>query len=69
MPGGGVMCYGRSAANELTRSPEMKVAVVQMNSGEDKAQNLTTAERLLVESAERGAHARSEEHTSELQSH
>jgi hypothetical protein len=21
MPGGGVMCYGRSAANELTRSP------------------------------------------------
>ena len=33
----------------------MKVAVVQMNSGEDKAQNLATAERLLVESAERGA--------------
>src|SRR2546422_11616621 len=33
----------------------MKVAVVQMNSGEDKAQNLSTAERLLVEAAERGA--------------
>ena len=26
----------------------MKVAVVQMNSGEDKAQNLSTAERLLL---------------------
>lgn len=33
----------------------MKVAVVQMNSGEDKAQNLSAAERLLVEAAERGA--------------
>jgi predicted amidohydrolase len=33
----------------------MKVAVVQMNSGEDKAHNLATAERLLVEAAERGA--------------
>ena len=33
----------------------MKVAVVQMNSGEDKARNLATAERLLVEAAERGA--------------
>src|SRR5499433_393043 len=33
----------------------MKVAVVQMNSGEDKAQNLSTAERLLIEAAERGA--------------
>jgi predicted amidohydrolase len=33
----------------------MKVAVVQMNSGEDKVQNLSTAERLLVEAAERGA--------------
>src|SRR5258705_13624794 len=33
----------------------MKVAVVQMNSGEDKAQNLSTAEGLLVEAAERGA--------------
>src|SRR5438093_480096 len=33
----------------------MKVAVVQMNSGEDKAQNLSTAERLLGEAAARGA--------------
>ena len=33
----------------------MKVAVVQMNSGEDKSQNLSTAERLLIEAAERGA--------------
>src|SRR5207245_760797 len=33
----------------------MRVAVVQMNSGEDKAQNLSTAERLLLEAAERGA--------------
>src|SRR6266478_5125533 len=33
----------------------MRVAVVQMNSGDDKAQNLSTAERLLVEAAERGA--------------
>src|SRR4030095_11372665 len=34
---------------------EMRVAVVQMNSGEDKASNLATAERLLIEAAERGA--------------
>src|SRR5215813_9484830 len=33
----------------------MRVAVVQMNSGEDKAQNLAMAERLLIEAAERGA--------------
>jgi predicted amidohydrolase len=33
----------------------MKVAVVQMNSGEDKAQNLETAEKLLAEAADRGA--------------
>ncbi len=33
----------------------MRVAVVQMNSGEDKAQNLSTAERLLREAADRGA--------------
>ena len=33
----------------------MRVAVVQMNSGEDKAQNLATAERLLGEAAARGA--------------
>src|SRR5262249_62342489 len=33
----------------------MKVAVVQMNSGEDKAQNLSAAERLLGEAAARGA--------------
>src|SRR2546429_9046263 len=33
----------------------MRVAVAQMNSGEDKAQNLSTAERLLIEAAERGA--------------
>src|SRR6266566_5174237 len=39
----------------VNKEPEMKVAVVQMNSGEDKAQNLSTAERLLVEAAERGA--------------
>src|SRR5262249_934934 len=31
----------------------MKVAVVQMNSGEDKAQNLSAAERLLREAATR----------------
>jgi len=33
----------------------MRVAVVQMNSGEDKAQNLSTAERLLIDAAARGA--------------
>jgi len=33
----------------------MKVAVVQMNSGEDKAQNLSAAERLLGEAAACGA--------------
>jgi len=33
----------------------MRVAVVQMNSAEDKAQNLSTAERLLHEAADRGA--------------
>src|SRR5262245_62771284 len=33
----------------------MKVAVVQMNSGEDKARNLSAAERLLREAATRGA--------------
>jgi len=33
----------------------MRVAVAQMNSGEDKTQNLSTAERLLIEAAERGA--------------
>src|SRR5206468_12150516 len=33
----------------------MKVAVVQMNSGEDKAQNLATTERLLIEAAAHGA--------------
>ena len=33
----------------------MRVAVVQMNSAEDKAQNLSTAERLLHEAADRSA--------------
>ena len=33
----------------------MRVAVVQMNSAEDKAHNLSTAERLLTEAAARGA--------------
>jgi predicted amidohydrolase len=33
----------------------MRVAVVQMNSAEDKVRNLSTAERLLNEAAERGA--------------
>jgi predicted amidohydrolase len=33
----------------------MRVAVVQMNSAEDKAQNLSTAERLLHEAADRQA--------------
>src|SRR5438067_6050169 len=39
----------------VNKEREMRVAVVQMNSGEDKAQNLSTAERLLLEAAERGA--------------
>src|SRR5438309_9582275 len=39
----------------VNKEHEMRVAVAQMNSGEDKTQNLSTAERLLIEAAERGA--------------